>query len=129
MRWKLGDDAWECERIVGKCQAISADRSSGRLTLRGHLKIDDGTAFVYRDPDTPMHQEVAGQRLPNSFWRICYARGLNMFRLRNEVTQEATLFVLGYVGDLQLSWRDRGSHVFHSGYWIIDSQNMAHAYI
>jgi len=130
MRWKLGADEWVCDRIVGNqaCQILAADGRTGRWILRCQLQIQNEIAYIYRDPDALEHPAVLGYRLPASFWRMCYRREEGDFRLKNELTNDPVIFVKSYVGDLHLSWRDSGPHVFHTGYWIIDEHGVAHAY-
>ena len=127
MRWSALGEEWLCDRIAGHCQAIQSDGRTGRLTLRGSLSMREGLAIMRRDPDAEYHQVVEGMSLPSSFWRVCYHREGSDFRLRDELAQTLR-FVKGYVGDLHLSWRDAGSHIFHTGHWVIDENNLAHCY-
>lgn len=67
--------------------------------------------------------------LPSSHYRLCFNRaGIpsgDAWRLQDERTQELRL-VKGFEGELNVSWQDHGSHVFHDGTVRIDEEGIAH---
>lgn len=131
-RWRLNGDEWLVDEIVGMCDVDSVSQM-GHVTIRGELLIEQDergktVAYIYPDPNADVVGEPEGRELPESHWRLCAnlsGRDDDKWRLRNERTQELT-HVKGYVGRANMNWLDGGSHVFHDGKVIIDSENVAH---
>ncbi len=125
-RWRLPDLGWEwlCTRLAGNVQMVEALGETGRLIMRGRLVIADGTAYMYRDEDAPFSEPPKGLR-EDSHWRLCYYRAERNWRLRDERTGVLRL-VDGYKGDLNITWFDGSTHIFHDGEVVVDENNIAH---
>ena len=144
MRWRLGDDEWMCDEIVGACDMDSI-KSKGHITVRGILDIVNeyssnrgrvcDVAYLWPDPNAETEEkgELSGNLLPNTHWRLCanLQGGENdKWRLRDERTNKDDvpfiMHVRGYKGRAELNWYEGGPHVFHDGEVIIDEDNIAH---
>jgi hypothetical protein len=122
------DQFWFAKQMVGKAQMVATDSQVGRMTLRGRTQLVGDQIFLYYPKDgnpnlTP--DQIQGQRLPNSHWRLCYHRAGRDWRLRNERTNELT-FVNDYRGNISINWLDHGSHVFHDGPVVLDKDGIAY---
>ena len=107
---------WRCDRLAGRAEVVATDGKTGRMTLRGKLAIDDGVASMWPAKDAePDEQGASGQ---DSHWRLCYARDVEGWRLRDERTGSLTI-VKDYKGIVNLNWFDGGTHVFHDGKTIV----------
>ena len=67
--------------------------------------------------------------LPTSHYRLCYNRaGIpsgDIWRVRDERNGDLRL-VKKIEGEVNFSWMDKGSHVFHDGKVRIDEEGIAH---
>ena len=108
---------------------VRAVGETGRLIMRGRLVIQDGTAYLYRGEDEPYSEPPEGLR-ENSNWRLCYYRAERNWRLRDEHMArddpKALRLVSGYAGDLNITWFDGSTHIFHDGEVVVDENNIAH---
>lgn len=149
MRFRLGDDAWLVDRLVGQWDFQDTERS-GRCIVRCLLQVRGDTGYVYLPgveahsveggacDITPAHdhstcQVATEHEFPQgreSHWRLCYAReradvGVGDFwRLRDERTGELW-FVNGYRGPVNINYFDRGSHIFIDGPALVDGEGIA----
>ena len=148
MRFRLGDDAWLVDRLVGQWDFQDTKRS-GHCIVRCLLQVRGETAYVYLPGVeaahvsgacdlTPAHDhstcEVATENdFPQgreSHWRLCYAREKadagqdDFWRLRDERTEELW-FVNGYRGPVNLNYFDKGSHIFVDGKAYVDEEGVA----
>jgi len=100
----------------------------GRMIIRARCQLVGEQIFLYYPKEGAFNLElenIQGQRLPNSHWRLCYHRAERDWRLRNERTNELT-FVNGYRGNLSINWLDHGSHIFHDGSVILTKEGLAY---
>ena len=134
MRVIINDKTWYFKEYLGKAQVLGCDNKRGRLRIRAMARIDGETLTMYRDPNAPPHAEVEGTRRETTHNRLCYRRATEEWRLRDERMPwnhpDALVFTQSYVGDLNAEWHKNDSiaHIYHNGYAIIDSQNVAHLY-
>lgn len=130
-RWRLPELGWEwlCTRLAGNGQMIEALGETGRLIIRGRLVISAGVAYMYRDEDAPYAEPPEGER-EDSQWRLCYFRAERNWRLRDQRMPfndpKALRLVSGYAGDLNMTWYDGSTHIYHSGEVVVDKDNIAH---
>lgn len=111
-RFRLGSDEWRCDRLAGRAEVVATDGRTGRLTLRGKLDVTDGVASMWTAKDAEPDELAEGGH--DSHWRMCYARDVKGWRLRDERTGDLTI-VRDYKGIVNLNWFDQGTHVFHDG--------------
>lgn len=130
-RWRLGDREWRCARIAGRAECIHADGETGRLYLHCRLMIENGIAFAYLDNEADL--EAAAEAAADgveSHWRLCYAREVKAWRLRDErkdVYDPSSLVIVNeYKGVINLNWFDGGTHVFHDGKAKVDENGVCH---
>ena len=122
------DEFWVFKQMVGKGQMLRTDGETGRMIMRCRVQMVGDQVFMYYPKEGHMQEDpsqIVGQRLPESHWRLCYHRAGKDWRLRNERTGELT-FVKNYIGNLAVNWMDKGSHVFHDGYVVLDKEGTAH---
>jgi len=122
------DQFWFTKQMVGKGRMVGTDCNIGRMYMRCRAQMVGEQVFLYypKEGATQMNlDEMEGQKLPDSHWRLCYHRAGRDWRLRNERTGELT-FVKDYVGNLVVNWKDQGSHIFHDGSVILDKNGVAH---
>lgn len=127
-RFRLGTNEWLCDRLAGRAEVVKANGKLGRLTLRGILQINDGVASMWA-PEDAEPDPLAGAGV-DSHWRLCYAREVEGWRLRDERKElrdpTALTIVKDYKGIVNLNWFDGGTHVFHDGKVAIDSKGVCH---
>lgn len=149
MRFRLGDQAWIADRLVGQWDFIDVE-ASGKCHVRCLLQMRGGTAYVYlpgKEPSfvptegcdlTPHHNHdtcmvATDNPFPQgreSHWRLCYAREKaereqdDHWRLRDERTGELW-FVKGYRGPVNVNYFDQGSHIFVDGKAFVDESEVA----
>jgi hypothetical protein len=134
MRVVIDDSTWWFKEYLGKAQMMGTDNARGRLFLRAMARIDGDTLSMFRDPDSEPHAEVEGLRREPTHNRLCYRRSSEDWRLRDERMgwnhPDALVYVKSYVGDMNAEWnrQDTVAHIFHNGYVIIDSDDVAHLY-
>ena len=128
-----GQKYWFKE-YLGKAQVLCCDNKRGRLNLRAMAQIHGETLTMWRDPNAPPHAEVEGIRREKTHNRLCYRRQSQEWRLRDERMDwnhpEALKFTKNYVGDGVFEWHmaDSVAHIYHNGFAIIDSEDVAHLY-
>lgn len=150
MRFRLGEDSWLADRLVGQWDFEDTERS-GRCVVRCLLQVKGETAYVYLPGEdvasaaaseacdiTPAHnhdtcQVGTDEPFPQgreSHWRLCYARekaevgSEEFWRLRDERTSELW-FVKGYRGPVNVNYFDKGSHIFVDGKAFVDETGRA----
>ena len=147
MRINIDGSEWWFKQLLGKCQIIGCDNAKGRLHLRGQARINGETLQLYRDPAAEPHALVEGQRMENTYNRLCYRRyeadgsraTTGNWRLRDErktrqlgMGHPDTLkLVEGIVGDLSVEWptEDVIAHIFSLGFAILEpGTRIAHLY-
>ena len=128
-----GQKYWFKE-YLGKAQVLGCDNKRGRLNLRAIAQINGETLTMWRDPNAPPHEEVAGVRREKTHNRLCYRRATEEWRLRDERLDwnhpEALVFTKSYKGDLNAEWHanDSSAHISHNGFAIIDENDVAQLY-
>ena len=134
MRIVIGGERWWFKEYLGKAQVLSCDNKRGRLNLRAIAQINGETLSLWRDPNAPPHEEVEGIRREKTHNRLCYRRPSQEWRLRDERMDwnhpDALVLTKSYVGDLNAEWHanDSIAHIYHNGYAIIASEDVAHLY-
>ena len=149
MRFRLGDDVWLVDRLVGQWDFQDTEKS-GRCVVRCLLQVKGDTAYVYLPGVpithvsgegcdlTPHHdhstcQVATDNPFPQgreSHWRLCYARekadvgDQDFWRLRDERSSELW-FVKGYRGPVNINYFDKGSHIFVDGPAHVDDEGIA----
>ena len=149
MRFRLGDEIWLADRLVGQWDFEEVERT-GRCHVRCLLQIRGETAYVYLPGVEASHVSSDGCDLTphndhdtclvgtdnpfpqgrESHWRLCYARekadaGDDAYwRLRDERTGELW-FVDGYKGPVNINYFDKGSHIFVDGACYVDDELIA----
>ena len=65
-------------------------------------------------PAKDAEPDPIAERGHDSHWRMCYAREVQGWRLRDERTGDLTI-VKDYKGLVNVNWYDHGTHIFHDG--------------
>jgi hypothetical protein len=94
------------------------------LLWRCSAQIIDEIAYLYPPDDIIEDTYEIAQELPESHWRMCAAINAEKFRFRNERTGEL-IMVEGIKGWVNANWLDQGSHLFHDGRAVIDTEGYA----
>ena len=133
MRVNIFGTKYWFKEFLGKAVVMGTDNARGRLILRGMARLDGETLTMYRPPDAAAHPLVEGTERQTTHNRLCYRRSSRDWRLRDERRPEmkdALVFAQSYVGDLSAEWdtRDNIAHIYHNGWTVVDSDNVAHLY-
>ena len=114
--------------ISGHMRVVDNDNTNGRLIIETTVDIiDEDTAkFSYESSDmyeVPYgYEELEG--LP--YWRACFRRTKNDWRILNEHQLSTKFFTPKYKGVMNIDWPDRSSHIYHVGQvWISPTQDCA----
>ena len=122
-RFKLDGNEWRCDRLAGRAEVSHTDGRTGRIYLRGKLDITDGVASMWPAKDAEPDPEAEDGH--DSHWRMCYARDVQGWRLRDERTGDLTI-VKDYKGLVNITWFDSGTHIFHEGLARVDENMVCH---
>ena len=138
-----GQGKWYFNQVSGTAEILSADETTGRLSIWAIPSLNNGELVLTRDPAAPPHPMVPdgeiAEVLNPTLHRLCYRRQANedgnMPEHLWQVWQESLFphhhrFVSNYVGDLSISWpkEDEAPHIFHQGLVVIAANNTAHFY-
>jgi hypothetical protein len=133
MRVVIEGRTWHFKEFLGKAVVVGTDNQRGRINLRGMARLDKETLILYRPPGAAPHKMVTGTHREATHNRLCYRRSSHDWRLRDERRPDspnALVFAKSYLGDLSAEWdkRDNIAHIYHNGWTVIDSNNVAHLY-
>jgi len=116
-RW-VGEDGVEvwCSEAEGLCEMVGTDNETGRL----HVAVD---GLEVEGEFVRAVQEVQEVQLPlgavelegAGYWRLCYRRAQQDWRVRDENGSGKVTFVNTYKGQVGLDWHDHAAHLFHKG--------------
>lgn len=74
MRINIDGQDWWFKSMYGSCQITGADNPKGRLYLRGYATIMGDQLSLHRAKDAVPHPLITGDRLNDTFNRMCYRR-------------------------------------------------------
>ncbi len=128
------------DQIWGDCfvhgSARDAQGALSHLIIEATLVLKEvggrKVAYLYPPKELPPDDFEPAVELPESHYRVCANRGFNPeeeqfgpWRFRNERTGELR-YVNDYRGPMNMQWSDGGTHVFHDGAGVIDTEGVLH---
>jgi len=106
---------WLFNEAVGHIHVTGCNDVTHRMNMYGQLKLEGGILYAFRPPKMAIPKLPSGMHttyLPKAMYRLCANINEDVWRLRNEGTNQLT-HVQGFYGSLHWNYLDKGSHIFH----------------
>lgn len=125
-RWRerADEQGMMATEAYGSARAVGTDTDNFRLYMEAEVTEHTPRGLI-RLKASPSGIEVpnGATYLGDTKWRCCARRGQHDFRLMNERNRKEAYYVTNFLGDWNLVWDDRGSHLFHQGKAYLDEAN------
>ena len=108
----------------GTVNLLKVDNQAFRLHMQGHIVSYEAGGLLVIEAE-PMEFEIPSTavNMGHKLWRCCANRAVNEFRMRPEDALREGVQVANMMGNWNLVWKDKGSHVHHDGQFYYDEKS------